>query len=141
MSKFDLVPQKDKWGCGVACVASLLGIDYADAKSMLELEKGKSVNARPQGLELHHIALALGKNGVEVVADWFPESFPVGTIACIGGEAPYDGHHYLLQTPHGWMDPWFNLEPGKMEAGYHRVDFPPKGVDFLVALVPKRVIG
>lgn len=134
--QYNLVAQEDKWGCGVACVASLLGISYQKSKLLVEKLKGRSVNARPYGLELHHLAIALQKKGVKVIADWNPEYMPDGIIVCISGKSPYDGDHYMLKTPEGWMDPWYNLVEKKMEAGY-RQNYP-RGTYFLVALVPVR---
>lgn len=134
MTQYALVTQEDEWGCGAACVASLLGISYAKAKQLVEKIKGQSVNARPRGLELHHLALALKKKSVKVIADWNPIEIPNGTIVCISGDPPYDGDHYMLKTPHGWMDPWYNLDESKMEAKYRKKY--PKGTSFLVALVP-----
>ncbi len=40
MKKYRLVKQLDEWGCGVACVASLLGISYKKAKDALVEIKG-----------------------------------------------------------------------------------------------------
>ena len=136
METFGLVTQEDEWGCGVACVASLLGTSYRDAKELLRGEKGKSVNAGVPGLELHHIALALQRRRVQVVADWEELSnFPLGTIVCIGGKGAYAGDHYMLMTPNGWMDPWVNIGERPRRAGYR--DTYPDGAHFLVALVAK----
>lgn len=136
MTQYALVTQEDEWGCGAACVASLLGISYQKAKQLVEKIKGGSINAHPPGLELHHLALALHKKGVKVVADWSPDKILDGTIVCISGDPPYDGDHYMLKTPHGWMDPWYNLDDKKIEARYRKGR--PKGTSFLVALVPVR---
>ncbi|MBJ6983739.1 hypothetical protein [Luteimonas sp. MC1750] len=100
MAKYDLVTQEDEWGCGAACVASLLDISYPKAKRLVESVKGRSVNARPRGLELHHIARAVKKH-VKLVADWNPGELPDGSIVCISGDAPYDGDHYILKNPSG----------------------------------------
>ena len=135
MKQYDLVSQEDEWGCGVACVASLLGITYQEAKNLVEDIKGRSVNAKPHGLELHHIALALQAEGVKVIADWDSAvHHPDGSIVCIGGKSRYKYEHYILKTPNGWMDPWFDLKKNNMVAKY-RDDYP-KGADFLVALIP-----
>ncbi len=135
MKQYDLVSQEDEWGCGAACVASLLGMTYQEAKYLVEDIKGRSVNAKPHGLELHHIALALQAEGVKVIADWDSAvHHPDGSIICIGGESRYKYEHYILKTPNGWMDPWFDLKKNKMVAKY-RDDYP-KGADFLVALIP-----
>lgn len=147
MKKYELVSQQDAWGCGAACVASLLGISYEDAKKRVEKIKGLSINEgqdRPgpgPGLELHHIAIALYKSGVKVIADWYPDmsTIPVGTIACIGNKTNYKDEHYILMTPEGWMDPWYNLDKGNMSADY-RKSFP-KGTKLLVALIPVNALA
>lgn len=143
MKKYELVSQEDEWGCGAACVASLLGITYRKAKKLVEEVKEASINEdvpRPgpgPGLELHHIAIALKNEHVKVIADWAPTEMPFGTIVCLGGEWPYDREHYILKTPHGWMDPWFDLKQNNMVAQY-REDYP-EHTEFLVALVPVSV--
>ena len=134
VKKYELVSQEDEWGCGAACVASLLGISYRKAKQLVEKEKKLSVNDEPCGLELHHIAIALQKEGVKVIADWAPATIPAGSIVCIGGKSRYKYEHYILKTQSGWMDPWYDLDEGNMVAKY-REDYP-KGADFLVALIP-----
>lgn len=134
MKRFDLVSQEDEWGCGAACVASLLGISYREAKQLVEKEKKLSVNEEPFGLELHHIAIALQKKGVKVIADWDPEEIPEGSIVCIGGKSRYKDEHYILRTPDGWMDPWYDLKKKHMVAQYR--EGYPKGANFLVALIP-----
>jgi hypothetical protein len=138
VSHFDLVPQTEEWGCGVACVASFLGTSYLEAKDLLRKHKGgKTVNASPKGLDLHNIALALQERGHRFVADWRePERFREGTIVCISGSKPYDGHHYMLKTRKGWMDPWYNIGEKPRKAGFR--DLYPEGTEFLVALVPQR---
>lgn len=141
VKRYGLVSQnKDEWGCGVACVASLTGSSYEEAKELLESVKGAPIGARPKGLELDHIARALKEHKIVVVADWeepAPGRYRNGTIVCIGdSEASRDSHHYMLKTPYGWMDPWHNMDKEPRRAGY-RQRFP-RGKYFLVALVPKR---
>ncbi|HRF53390.1 MAG TPA: hypothetical protein PK027_02880 [Aquimonas sp.] len=133
--QYALIKQEDEWGCGAACVASLLGISYREAKNLVEEVKGSSVNAPPHGLELHHLALALWKKRVKVVADWNPKEIPHGTIVCISGDAPYDGDHYMLKTPFGWMDPWYNIGTLPRKANFRQSY--PGGTEFLVALIPQ----
>lgn len=140
MKKYGLVSQEDEWGCGAACVASLLGVSYRKAKKLVEIVKEAPIDEgqdRPgpgPGLELHHIAIALHDAGVKVIADWYPAEIPDGSIVCIGGDWPYDNDHYILKTPNGWMDPCYDLKKKNMVARY-RKDYP-EGTDFLVALVP-----
>ena len=79
--------------------------------------------------------MALQERGHKVIADWEElDQFPKGTIVCISGKKPYDGHHYILKTPKGWMDPWHNMGEKPQAAAYR--DEYPEGTEFLVALVP-----
>ena len=137
MSRFELVTQTEEWGCGVACVASFLGVSYEEAKALLREQKdGKTVNAKPYGLELHHIALALQEHGHRFIADWRePARYREGTIVLVRGPAPYDGEHYMLKTRKGWMDPWHNMGTTPRKAGFR--DTLPEDTEFLVALVPQ----
>lgn len=138
MSRFQPVAQKDEWGCGIACVASLLSISYEEAYWCLRNQKGESISGGNPGLELHHIALALQAYGFKVVADWeeAPE-YPVRTILFVEGPEPYDGGHYILRVTKGWMDPWRNINrpSEKRKAGV--IKNYPAGTVFSVALVPK----
>jgi hypothetical protein len=134
MEKYALITQEDEWGCGAACVASLLGMSYQEARQLVEEVKGKRLDAKPHGLELHHLAIALQAKGLKVIADWAPDSLPDGAIAFVSGGLRYgEGGHYLLKTPKGWMDPWYNLRKNK-EAKYR--DDLPRGTTLQVALIP-----
>ena len=141
MGRYSLVKQEDEWGCGAACVASLLGISYREAKTLVEEQKGIGVDAQDPvkgigyGLELHHLGHALKAKGINVVEDWRKkENFPDGTIACIRDEGEYKDYHYILKTPHGWMDPWHNMGKKPKKAGWR--DQYPEGTECVVALVP-----
>jgi hypothetical protein len=139
VEKYRLVPQEDEWGCGAACVASLLGISYSRAKKRLERIKAKPLDEKPRGLDIHEIWLCLALERLQYVAEWEkPKKFVPGTIVCIGGEAPYDGDHYLLMTQNGWMDPYSNLDRPSdpyRESTYR--DALPTRTKFLVALIPR----
>ncbi|GGO80439.1 hypothetical protein GCM10011348_17100 [Marinobacterium nitratireducens] len=137
MKKFDTVAQLDEWGCGVACVASLLGISYREAYWYLREEKGEAINRGTPGLEPHHIALALQKWKVKVVMDWEESNdFPNGTIVCVEGSEPYDGCHYILRTPYGWTDPWVNMDTPNEARRAEHIESYPEGTWFLFALIP-----
>ena len=135
MNDFALVEQEDEWGCGVACVASRLGVTYAVAKSRLEKQKGSGIEEKPKGLDLDPIVKVLHRAGVDVVADWFAKEMPAGTIAYIDGAAPYKDGHYLLKVAGGWMDPWSSMPAKAREAKVQKGL--PKGTNIKVALVPK----
>ncbi|MGB5907414.1 MAG: hypothetical protein WBG87_08245 [Stenotrophomonas maltophilia] len=139
MEMYGLVPQEDEWGCGAACVASLLGVSYSRAKKKLEAIKAKPLDDEPCGLEIHEIWLCLAHERLQYVAEWKePKKFVSGTIVCIRGKAPYEGDHYLLMTPNGWMDPYSNL--GRPSDPYRESiyrDELPASTKFVVALIPK----
>ena len=141
MGRYSLVKQEDEWGCGAACVASLLGISYREAKKLVEKKKGIGVDAEDPdkgigyGLELHHLVHALKDEGINVVEDELEQkNFANGTIVCIRDEGKYKDDHYMLKTPHGWMGPWHNMGEKPKIAGWR--DQYPEGTEFLVALVP-----
>jgi hypothetical protein len=134
---FKEVTQDHEWGCGIACVASRLGISYELAKSRLEKMKGKGINDFPEGLDLDPIVHVLKKSKVKVIADWFAKSFPTGTIALISGKNnPYKHGHYLLKVDKGWMDPWINIDRPKEKRDSGIRPFLPKGTKIKVALIP-----
>ena len=135
MNEYQLIAQQDKWGCGVACVASLLAVPYEVAKQRLVEYKGRGINQFPKGLELDPIVKVLHDAGVEVLADWFAQEFPDGTIVYIEGGEPYECGHYLLRVSGGWMDPWFNM-PEEDRVAKVRKGLP-KGAIIKVALIPK----
>lgn len=137
MRKYELVSQDDEWGCAAACVASILDIPYQRAKRLLEKEKSAEINDKPKGFEIDEIAHALYKKNVKVVADWNPPAkLPSGTIVCIHSRVRYASYHYLLKVPGGYMDPWFDLKDGVMEAQL-RAELP-KGTKLVVALIPTK---
>jgi len=138
MNKYRLVEQENEWGCGVACVASLLGIEYDAALKRLEHHKKGKLDEKPLGLDIHEIIWSLSDHDLWYIADWRrPAHFPVGSIVCIRGKAPYQDDHYLLMTPHGWMDPWHNTSKNvsAIKADYREAF--PIGTEFIVALMPQ----
>jgi len=109
MERNRLVTQEDEWGCGVACVASKLGIKYDEAKKRLEEYKGSPID--PGGLELEPIMSVLQDAGICVLATTDLTNFPLGSIVFLSETwGRYKGSgHYLLKTERGWMDPWSNM--------------------------------
>lgn len=136
MKKNRLVSQQDEWGCGIACVASLTGLSYKEARSRLEARKGNPIDTGTPGLELEPIIDVLRDAGITMVQQVGAKRWPSGTIAFLSEEwGRYRGTgHYLLRTDDGWMDPWANLDEGRPRAGY--LDRLPRGTGVQVALVP-----
>lgn len=110
--KYRHIQQLDEWGCGVACAASLLGISYAAAKSLLVSIKGKPIDSRPYGLSLRALSKAIPTHKAHFNIAEKANRWPVGTIVFLSEETGrYAGSgHYLLRTPQGWMDPLANSQ-------------------------------
>jgi len=133
-----LVTQRDEWGCGAACVASLLAISYGDALTRLEHYKGAGINEQPKGLEPTPIIHVLRDAGYEATKQYKACSWPLGTIVLLTWEfGRYkDCGHYMLLTGRGWMDPWYNLNKRPRKSQYRSVL--PKNTAVKAALVVKR---
>lgn len=111
---YQLVVQKDDFGCGVSCVASRLGMDYARALS----EFTHPENASTKGYWCKELQMVLANNGLKYRLRYAPKMKPdeleaVGTIVFIKKDSTFPYGHYLLKTPYGWMDPWANLPADK----------------------------
>ena len=106
MKRYRPVAQQDKWGCGVACVASVLGITYADVIARL---KNGSKNGHGQGKEPSSEALrrvlndAFRNTGLAYELDrpfiGDPDGLETGSIVSLSSG------HCLMRAADGWMDP------------------------------------
>ena len=136
--KYRLVTQLGEWACGVACVASALGISYSDALRRLEKYKGAKVSDRPRGLELEPIILVMKDAAIQLTEEiGYRRRWPVGTIVFMSEDkGKYKGGgHYLLRCPNGWMDSWVNFPEKPRRAAYrYRL---PYGSSVQVALVTR----
>lgn len=117
-----LVPQEEGMGCGIACVASALGISYQEARQLSDRPEGSYTT----GYNCKDLVKALNKKGRNYTFKKFKVEHTTlmektGTIVFVKeGEDDLWGH-YLLKTINGWMDCWINwpsITPAK--AGYHK---------------------
>lgn len=133
-----LVTQQDEWGCGIACVASLLAISYRDARARLERCKNAGINEKPEGLTLSPIYKVIRDAGYKVTKPYKARSYPIGTITLLTSSfGRYKGSgHYMLLTARGWMDPWYNINRRPRKAGYRSLL--PKNTGVTAALTVKR---
>lgn len=116
------ITQEQGMGCGVACVASLVGLSYKKAMRFFKNKKGAST----RGYYCPEICYALKRSGKNY--KWkkaTKASKPLlqkqGVIVFIKRSKKYPEGHYLLRTANGWMDPWINypnIKPAK--AGIRR---------------------
>ncbi len=116
------VVQEHAMGCAIACVASLLGINYSSA---LKLFRDRE-RVMLKGTYCRDVCSALFKAGkkysyAKVNSKTAACLKNPGTIVFIKRSKKYPIGHYLLKTNKGWMNPWINLpmvNPAK--AGYSR---------------------
>ena len=109
---YKLVKQLHDFGCGIACVASLLGIDYSDA--ILLFENGEQRAKTVPNFYCREIVSILNNIGLMAEHKYLKPRFRSqiyhhGTIVYVGKSNKYKVGHYLLRTEAGWMDPWHNM--------------------------------
>ena len=104
------VTQEDLMGCGIACVASVLGKSYKSAKKLFAgpghaLSRGyycrEIVEALEEGRKKYKSAKISDKNRQFLEKD--------GTIVFTGRSKKYPAGHYLAKSDKGWMNPWINF--------------------------------
>jgi hypothetical protein len=115
MRRYRAVAQQDKWGSGAACVASVLGIGYAEATAKLDIRAGKTaktvktgktanVAKGPSGKALCRVLNeALKDTGLAFEIDGpfigDANALETGSIVSLA-----DGN-YFMRAADGWMDP------------------------------------
>ena len=110
---FRLVPQEDKNGCGIACVASILGMDYGVVRDLLGRPSGmlsgsklhKLVEKRKKGKKVRYrrrLWKSVEKGDIKV-----------GTLAMVRAD-----NHFIVWTNKGWMDSWSNKWHWPPKASY-----------------------
>ncbi len=116
----NLVKQEDSMGCGVACVASMLQIDYQEARDLFE--KGK-FKAKTIGFQCKEISILLKNKGLKFENKYIKnrhKNFKLKTIVFLRRSKKYPYGHYLLKTESGWMDPWRNFPSADRKAGFRK---------------------
>ena len=102
------VTQKHTMGCGIACVAYILGKTYAEV-----LSKTKKKNASTCGYSFLDLVLLLKKFKRNYKICLPGKKVKENTIVFIGC---LPQGHYLVKTKKGWMNPWVNhpvISPAK----------------------------
>jgi hypothetical protein len=125
VKRFRAVAQQDEYGCGAACVASILGISYGRAVELL----GKDPDTSPYGYGGRQIRHALARFDVTYrnrrLSKIGLDNIPVGSLVFA---KPKGYGHYLVRTLDGWMDPWRNAWAQPREGGF-RLRAPPGTCD------------
>ncbi|MBC7465353.1 MAG: hypothetical protein H7256_05120 [Bdellovibrio sp.] len=102
------VTQNHGFGCGVACVAAVIGVSYAKALGLFKNPE----QAWTKGYYCPDLVLALaaGKKRYSykyLKSNRDPVLRKVGTIVFTRFSKVYPCGHYLVRTKKGWMNPWF----------------------------------
>ena len=108
--------QKDIDGCGIACLANLLGKDYNLIKKDFEkkfypIDKGINIADMVRYLQTHKLNYTSKffnkKNYDALEASRYSKI--ENSITLIVKSEKYPVGHYLLRNKDGWVDPWYNL--------------------------------
>jgi ABC-type bacteriocin/lantibiotic exporter with double-glycine peptidase domain len=119
--KFKPITQEHPASCGIACVASILGMSYK--KTLKYFNKKNIIRI---GYELYEIANALNKKGLNYQYSKVNNKTKKflskqGTIVFVKRSKKYPIGHYLLKTKRGWMNPWINFpEINPAKSGFNK---------------------
>lgn len=109
---YELITQKHKLGCGIACVASFLRYDY---ETLLSMIPNGDIHASERGFYCIELVALLKQFGYEKATHRYIKPhirsyiYHNGTIVYIKRSNIYPSGHYLIRTTVGWMDPWKNF--------------------------------
>ncbi|MDP2671522.1 MAG: hypothetical protein Q8P13_03655 [bacterium] len=129
------IKQEDDFGCGVACVASILEIGYQSALSLFREGEKKSQNT---GFYCREIVEVLANQGLRYEYNYIKPKlrkriYKEGEMVFLRRSKKYPEGHYLCRMGKRWMDPWLNFPVDKREAGF-RQRLPEKPIYLLYPL-------
>lgn len=118
------ITQKDGFGCGIACTASVLGLTYEKAKTLFPNSK----QVKDFGFLCKDIVDALAKKGLSYEYRYIKPKikrriYKPGTIVFIARSKRFPAGHYLARDEKkGWMDPWINFpsDISKSKSGFRK---------------------
>ena len=116
--------QRNKFGCGIACAASVLDLSYQQAKKLFTNSK----QAKNFGFLCKEIVTALKKKGFIYEYKYIKPKvkrriYRPGTIVFIARSIKYPAGHYLSRdSKKRWMDPWINFpsDVSKAKSGFRK---------------------
>ncbi len=103
------ITQEFEYGCGIACYAFALDINYKQAVELLGPKQAFS-----NRFWVNDLTKALNEAGLNYksrhINDKLRKSiYKNGTIVLIRRSKKYIAGHYLIRYKDCWMDPWINL--------------------------------
>lgn len=104
------VTQEDMMGCGIACVAFVLGKSYAFTKKLFD----KPDKSALRGFLCSELVKGLKKGGRRYAyAKVGPKNKSLlnksGTIVFLKRDKKFPSGHYIVRGENGWMNPWINF--------------------------------
>ena len=109
------VVQKNSLGCGVACVAFVVGLSY---QKTLKLFKNGKQKANSQGFYCKELVEVLNNQGMNFEYKYIKNKIKTkiyqnNSIIFIKRSKKYPLGHYLCRYKKLWMDPWINFQKNK----------------------------
>ena len=109
------VIQKDILGCGIACTAFVLCINY---KNALRLFPDGRQKAKQRGFICKEIVRVLKKKDISAHYKYINKKirkkiYRDNVIVFIKRSKKYPFGHYLVRYKNLWMDPWINFPENK----------------------------
>ena len=114
------IKQADPFGCGIACVAFVLTINY---KSALKLFVDGEKRAKEEGFYCKEIAITLNHLGLKykyLKKGLRKNVYRPNTIVFLKRSKKYPYGHYLVRFNNKWMDSWINLPDKNIKAGFRK---------------------
>lgn len=120
--KTKAVRQEDPMGCGVACVAFLLGKTYQETLKLFPQGKKR---ANTVGFTVKMVRTALMSGEESYKQNYLRPSirsrmYKHGSIVYLKQSRRFPYGHYLARTTGMWMNPWINLPDKPMKAGFQK---------------------
>ena len=118
----NLIKQEDPFGCGIACVASILKINYKTALSLFLDGRRKATET---GFYCREIIEALENNGLKYEYKYLKSKtrknmYKPGAIVFLRRSKRYPDGHYLTRSDNIWLDSWINFPSEEMKSGFRK---------------------
>lgn len=114
------VVQEDEFGCGVACVANILGVSYQEALNLFYNGRAKAIK---EGFLCRNIVSALGNLEYQyryIKPKLKGEIYQNKNIVFIKRCKKYPQGHFLSRLNNKWVDSWLNLPDIDRKAGFRK---------------------
>ena len=115
------IPQEEPMGCGVASVASLLGISYGESLKLFNRKYANVPNFYCKEIIKILERKELNYKYNKVTKKTKQHINKIGSIIFIKRSERYLFGHFLLKTQDGFMDSWINLpKMNPVKAGFRK---------------------